>query len=353
MLAKIRATCEGLVNATTDLQTLERVAAVLKSTAITAKAEADLETLRRDGPSGGSRFWTQGAPLITTAILAATLAFQIVQHRENLVLQQQSAEDAQYRLALQSMEDPQMQTGQVAFPLFKSFFTMPRFRQQVREVAIGLLQGVVEIDMFESLFAPVKQYTDSTNFMDVAKLDAALWRSWTQFGDEIRAAKARQLVGHGANAPANSGPFGPPPPGGFPGDDSPSPERLDRMRRAKADELISCSTFLAGLLKERRTNGRVPSHIDLSEVDLGYRDLRNADLSNAVLNGMALDSADVTSADLGGDTLFKRSSWKYTKWWLAQRMDTSLVKYLISKYPPKDTRDSAYLSNVARLIKSP
>lgn len=338
-----------------DLNALQQTSTIWQSTAGAERTDAELRNVRKVARSEAVRFWISVlAPLISAAALVGTLIFQIHEFSENARLQREAAEDAQYRDALKTIQDPHTMNAEIGFPEFESFFDSPRYGKQVYQIAISLLPHTTEPGSFDSLFAVVASHTDWNNFSDVIGVSAGLlrsWRGWDRNVKKLEEAKRRMADSttahsHPVPSPTNSrgvpAPPIPPPPGQPFGSQQPSEpylhteqedlnlEQVRNIRSSVESELKKTSDFLAHFLKQHHVQA---AHLDFSGAYIASEDLAGVDLGAALLKDTDFDYDDVQGTNLGSVSLFEGSSWDSTAWWRAAQVNAPLLEYLKKYFP--------------------
>jgi hypothetical protein len=345
-----------------DLSALEKATAIWRSSAEAEKLELESSNLKRAGRSESVRFWVPVlASIITSAALVGTLLFQIRQFKENVRLQTEATEDTQYREMLKEIENPQMVHGAVGIPFLTTFLESPRYGGQARKVAINMLQGIAIYDSFRSLFDPIANKTDWSNYRDIVRLDGLIYEEWSHWdGDVDRMGKEEKELPKQAKSGASVSVGRSLPPGGAPVPFGPGRQlSLSQVRditEQKRRALVHCEDFLITFLKKDRPRGLI---LDLSgalPVYLGGEDLSGFDLRGAILTDVVFDRSKLEGANLSDVSQFDDSGWDSVAWWRAAAISPPLLAYLKknfqyssdAKYDPPATLED-YDKEVVRL----
>jgi hypothetical protein len=250
-------------------------------------------------------------PLLTTLILAGTLAFQFLSSQRtetarqaDLLRQDSLAEDSRF-LEVEKFAGTSEKLS-TATTLLKTF-TSDRYREKVQDQLSSLVFAKRNIEgEFDQSFSAV--YTPS---------------AWNDLRPIIQI--NRELV-------EDADPLGRK---GWPeGSSSFDSARLSPQEDEKYERLLREIGFtnqtIVILLKSRTG---VQSPPDLTDVGLGNADLSGCNLTGAVIQEANFSNAVLDNADLSGITQFERSVFASSPWWHARKVSPELLKYLLEYFP--------------------
>jgi uncharacterized protein YjbI with pentapeptide repeats len=315
------------------------------------KQEAEVSSIRRGARFESARLWLPiSVPMLSTLILAGTLAFQVRQFeattetqaasaRENRKFQEKTAEDAQWRDAIRTLADAKTQESTLAGVTFlRSFLRSPAYRTDARNLAFNYLLQAKNYKAFEPLFNTVKELPTWESFDDYIQLDRLVSDNYDAAFFALKNPMPNGSSKDGANRTA-------------------SRAAIEARRDELSKELELISSQIAIILRTPRSSS---APLDLSRVDLGG----GADLQNVSFRGANLHYsgwvANVTGADFSQISDFALSSWDNTAWWKSGQIDTPFVEYLVKKFPFKEgmnygiaTNAQDYKVSVERLLTKP
>ncbi|HVP56043.1 MAG TPA: pentapeptide repeat-containing protein [Candidatus Eisenbacteria bacterium] len=249
------------------------------------------------------------APVFTTFVLAGTLVLQSYQfsrserdkeaeaqqQREAAALQAKqqadAAEDASWADALKLLSGSEKVSP--AAVLLKRFSQSPRYSEEARRTALGLLSiKTTDPEAFQSLFGSVFEPVSWENLPQILEIDRQLYQ------------KIRPLLTR------------------F--------EKLNPSEKAQYEslnsELVFISNGLALLLKAPRPPAQV---LDFHSAALWSTDLQGADLSGADLTDGNFGSLNLRGANLSGITKFNGGpNFAWSAWWEASQVSPQLRDYL-------------------------
>jgi hypothetical protein len=319
LLARLRTAASALLADGTDPGSAQKAGEILKLAseierqgAESSKLGMEEEKLRIDAEqsaglrrSDNHKFYVSLlTPLLSTVVLAGTLALQTFQFtqserakRSDAQRQADALEDARWSEAVKALSASDRLSA--AATLLKTYFASPRYGTIARQTAFGLLvqpnSGEVFRDLFLAAYSPITW----DDLPTVLELDQLLV---SQFAPLFATA---------------------------------SKHKLTRDEQARYDELYADVSLIgnqiAPLLRSKRPPG---VQLDLRNVDLWSCDLSNADLSGANIDGLTLTTVVLKGADLSGVS-YRNLYWKGTAWWQSARMSPELVSYL-SRTAPYD-----------------
>jgi uncharacterized protein YjbI with pentapeptide repeats len=312
------------------------------------KQEAEVGSIRREARFETARLWLPiSVPMLSTLILAGTLAFQVRQFKittetqvasaqENRKFQEKTAEDAQWRDAIRTLSDAKTQESTLAGVTFLRFFLRsPTYRIPARELAFHYLLQAQNSEVFKAQFNAVMELPTWESFDDYVQLDRLV-------SDNYDAAffALENLIPNGSSKGVAKR--------------TESRAVIEARKDELQKEISLISSQIAIVLKTPRSSS---APLDFTRVDLfGGADLQNVSFKGANVH-YSNWTANVTGADFSQVTDFGSSSWTYTAWWRSDRMDSPFVKYLVANYPFKEdtnygvaTSAQEYKASVNRLL---
>jgi Pentapeptide repeats (8 copies) len=325
----------GLLKTAADIE--QQLANTLKLDADRKKVERDLidshHSLKKD-------MLVAATPLVTTAILAGTLVFQIYQareqakearsadaeKREELTRQAQQAEQVRFTDALKLI-----QTSEKISPaaMLLNTFTAEPQRSAARQMVLKLMVRAKSESDFEDLF--------SGNIEPITYADLPIL---IQLNRSITSRYMPLAIVNSTTHLIDTSSF-------------------DTQKKDDFDLLVSEIQFTSqkiGFLLERPRP--TTSELDLSNTSLSGIKIRGANLRNADISGISMTSVELDGSDLSDIKKFQNSYFYYTAWWRVSRIGKPLLTYLMehSPYQKGDPYPDAlsvtnddYLTNVTRL----
>lgn len=263
------------------------------------------------------------APLVTTLVLAGTLALQSYQFSrterdkaidaqrqreaalEEAKRQANAAEDANWSDALKLLTGSEKLSPAVV--LLKRFANSPRYSGEARLTAERLLLlKTDDSEAFTSLFGSVFVPPKWSSLSDIVDIDRQLFQRTNPLLDKVWDEKTRTL-NWSKTSPEDK-------------------KEYDNLN----NELDYISEQLAVLLKGKRP----PSQsLDFHAIALWDTDLQGADLSEADISGSNFANLNLKGANLSGITSFENLVFVGSGWWECSKISPQLCAYLEEKYP--------------------
>jgi hypothetical protein len=320
----------GLNLSPEDLNQLEKASAVAQSSAQIDKLHAEAQKLEvekanllRGVRSEHIRFWIPIiAPFISAIAVIATLLFQMHQFNENSRLTRQTDEGVQFRAAIQSAHLPAGLDAYASQAILTSFLNSETYGAQARAVAISMMAGIGSREGFRNLFYSVFPTITYSNVPELARLS----RMVNELLSVVVTDKKRAEEGL-ANAKKSTS---------LPGASvlavRSAQEQVDHLQsttEAMQDQAAMIAKSIATALRQK------PSDIqaDLSDILFWNADLSGISFGKASLKRADVQNCDVTNADLSEVSDFADSTWSYTAWWRAAKLNPALAQYLKANFP--------------------
>jgi hypothetical protein len=309
----------------------------------TAKLDADRKKVEQDLSSSKAQWkelLTAIIPLATTAILAGTLVFQIIQnHQSNLEKRAEEARQDQQREETRFTDALKMiQTSENISPaatLLNTFTREPQ-KTEARQMAMKLLLRSQSMDDFRDIFSATIEPVGPADLPILEQLDRQFYKRYSTFPSSYISATQTN--------------------------DWSKLDKLSLQERSTLnffyDALVLLSQKITLVLQRPGENG---SEIDLSDVAITNSDIRGANLTKADLSNAVFTSVRMDGCDLGSVTKFQDAQFFWTAWWHASRISQPLLQYLEKTWPyhqgseyPGPTTETAesYKQNVTRLESS-
>jgi hypothetical protein len=275
-----------------------------------AKLNAEAENLARTAKADARRFQlTVLAPLITAIAVAAGLGVQVYQVDRNTKLQRDLNESVQFKdaIAMASSKDPlQSIAGSV---LVKRMTHLEGYKNEGREIAIGVLSQPPAMDSFNLFFPTVRQSTDWKNYRDVVAVSQRLSEA---YGIELDVLQALGEKNKNSKAP-----------------EDPQKTAHEKLK----DDISKQQDMVADLLAELIRNRPASFELDYTGAKIW-----NADLSKVSFRGLILENATigfsiVDDADFAGVRDTDHINWQGTAWWRAKNIPPKMLAHLIADFP--------------------
>jgi hypothetical protein len=253
------------------------------------------------------------APVLTTAILAGTLIFQVIQNNhaeterrdaetkrsEDAARQNSAAEQARFTEALNSIQTSEHIS--TAATRLNSFTQEPQ-KTQARQMGLKLLDRANSFEDFQDLFSSLINPGNPAEFPALTQLNRSVW---AKLGPLQNKAYGK---GHYEKPRNEEG------------------KRYDLL----VSELHFVSDRMVPLIRAARSGG---AGLDLSATAILDADLRGADLRNANISGVNLSYVNLDGSDMGDITSFQGAEFYVTPWWHAARISKPLLEYLKKSWP--------------------
>jgi hypothetical protein len=295
-----------------------------------------------------------------------TLAFQAWQFKQTIdvqrktvelqlqtvQLQARQAEDTQWREVTKAIaQGPTVVNGITAIALLKPFLAGGSHINEARALALLLLGGISQRDVFEDLFDAVNLRPGAgallaseraSSIRDAVKISRLLRKNYEQANRDTRNVNVR-----GGGQPDTESPT-------LPNEKGEEVSNPYYVREQLDEEIGVVSNFVASQLREFGSN--VPE-MDFSGAALWDCDLHDTHLGKASLNNARIINVGVEGADLSLISEANGSDWSSTPWWRAKRISENLLDLLTKSFPFKSTADcpgnkptmAEYAADVKRL----
>lgn len=284
-------------------ETEKAIAETRKLAAEEKKLAYDLEQApNRDKSEQRKAFISLLTPIITTAVLAATLIAQTYQFTQSEKNKRDAAEDAQWSDGIKALSQSEKlsQPAVILSPFLKS----KRYRDLARQAAQQLLMQTEDYLVFKDLFKSAFEPIDWNNLPTILEINRSVWSKLN----------AMLVLTWDSKAATN---------------DLTKLTKEDRERYEHFWKVIQfLGTSVAPLLQAPRPQGQ--------SLDLRFAsfegDWKGANLSRANLAYSGLYRVNLQGANLSEITQFEGSSFYQTAWWEAARISTPLLDYLVQHW---------------------
>lgn len=284
-----------------DLGTLEKAAAIWKTTIEAEKCELDIADSASKKRSERVRFWIPIlVPLISSVALIATLIFQVIQFRENARMMADTAEDTSWREVLNRAKETKGPNAIFSMTLIKGFLDSYRYGNAAWEISISMLGHMGDPDAFGVLFPELMSRTGWKDLNDIIRIGASLNRFYCAI-------------------PVNAV-----------GDDRIKKDSLSQNMDVVGNAVVKF------LKDNQQSKKNTSTPVDFSGFQFGTKDLSNLDFSGFILGGTAFYRCTVAGAVFSDVGDFEGSDWAETAWWRAKKIDKRLLDYLEREFPYKE-----------------
>ena len=303
---------------------LKLVAETENQRAQTKKIEDDLQdSIRHKKIRDTKDFIALLAPVLTTIVLAGTLALQSFQFsrtekdKDIEAQRQRDAALAQAKREAQATEDASwadalrlLQSSEHLSPaavLLKRFSRSARYAEEAKRTAVQLLeQNITAPSDFENLFGSVFEPATWENLPQIADIDRHLYQKINPILSTLWTFKSNSW--HEEKL-------------------TPSNQNLYNCLK---EELSYISAVMAILLKTPRPPSQA---LDFHSIALWNTDLKGVDLRGADISEASLSFLNVKGADLSGITKFGGNSIEHVAWWEASKIGPEFGSYLRTHFP--------------------
>lgn len=299
---------------------MERIASLLHSAAETRKLDAEARKLeleaaniRRAERDEKTKFWVPtSAPLITALAVAAGLWIQVDQVNKNSRQQRASNDAAQFSEAVKMAGSDNVLQSIAGATLIDRFLQSDDYKDQARQVEIGVLSTSRHSDTFKLFFARVSGSVSWDNYRDIVQISQGISEIWLANYNRLLDLRSMKKVDPGIAKEI---------------------KRLDNENDQVLREITQTTAALVQLLRSGHVAGIKP---DLTGVMLSNADLSSVDLTGAIVTGTQFANCVLTDTTLAGVEQFKGSDWAGTAWWRAKTIDPKLLDFLEKswKYSP-------------------
>lgn len=286
-------------------QAFKAIAEVEQSRAEARKLALEESKLRYDLDHGPQRDRSERTkayisllvPILTTAILAATLILQGYQFTQSEKHKQEATEDAQWNDAIKTISASIKLAPSAA--ILSPFLKSERYGDRARAKADDLMKGSDDPQLFADLFRSVYQPLEWKNLPAVLGLDQTLKQSVYQLAPKQE---------HG--------------------------DTLTGIEQSKLDYSLGAikeiGAAIAPVLRNPRPNNATLSLREAYFIDC---DWRQVSLVGANLDNAWFIRVNLEGADLGGITEFTGAHFDLTAWWDAYRIAPDLLEHLLKENP--------------------
>jgi hypothetical protein len=302
---------------------LEKIASLLHSAAETKKIEAegrrlDLEAanIRRAERDEKTKFWVPAsAPLITALAVAAGLWIQVYQVNRNSALQRASNDAAQFSEAVKMAGSDNILQSVAGATLIDNFLKSDDYKDQARQVELGVLSTSRHSDTFKLFFARISGNVSWDNYQDIVHITQSISEIWLSNYYRLSELSSNKKPDSSATKEIR---------------------RLENENDQVLKEITLANATLVQLLQSGHDTGITP---DLTGILFSNSDLSGVDLTGAVITGTQFENCILSGAMLAGIEKFRGSDWSGTAWWRANKIDSKLLRFLEDKsqYSPDHT----------------
>jgi hypothetical protein len=288
---------------------------------------------------------TTAGPLLTTAVLAGTLVFQIYQaqqtarethradeeKRQEVVRLAQAAEQARFTDALKLI-----QTSERIWPaatLLNTFTQEPQ-RTEARRMAVNLLLRVDSMEEFRDLFSSVFEPIAPADLPTILDLNRDVASKYTPLGLIAYAKGSRE-------------------------DTAKMDQTTKRLYEQLGDELAFLTQKATAILQDPKAD---VGDLDLRSTMIYQADMRGVNFRHANLTSASFNQVNLDGCDLGEVTEFQFSIFRYSPWWHAARISKPMLDYLeetapyseetFGRWSPNPVSATDYATNLQRLKSS-
>jgi hypothetical protein len=297
----------------TDEARLLRTVEALRAAEEARKLTLEADNLRRTSRSENARFYVSVlAPLISAAVLAGTLIFQISDSRTEA----RANADAELSKSVAALGHPDPLQSTLAASQLQFLYGSEDYRNKARQMAIGLMRMVVRPELADSVFTPLLRDTRWPEINEVLSINRALLDKHNYVSDQLDGEDAAEAEM---------------------ADPRRRPAGRSRLTEEDLDALYGQLRFVGGELSaylRGTVAGPRPTDVelDLSGTAWFNVDLTGADLHGANLENAWLSSVDLEQADLSKIERVTGSFWYgKTSWWRARAISPALLAYLEEK----------------------
>lgn len=299
---------------------LKCVSEIENQRAETRKMEDEVQNLEKHKKINDIKeFIALLGPLITTFVLAGTLALQSYQfsrtERDKAAEAQRqadAAEDVSWGDGIKLLTSSSPLSP--AAVLLKRFAKSPRYAEQARLIAVDLLLKTSDPSLFKSLFGSAFVPVEWESLPQVIETDRQLYQ------------KANPLLVKAWDFETKTQHI----------------ERLTQDEKRQLDYLNLELDYICGTVAILLKSQRAPSQaLDFHSTALWDTDLQGADLSGADITGCNLQSLNLKGANLGSITRFEGSVFAGSAWWEASQVSRPLRAYLEKNFPNDPARTYA------------
>ncbi|HYM79416.1 MAG TPA: hypothetical protein VE377_25800 [Candidatus Dormibacteraeota bacterium] len=292
---------------------------------------------------------SSAVPILALVVTALTVILQTRQFHQTLTQQgnqfveterQQAMahEDTEWREALKAVSFTDRRSSLVGAFAMQGFFNSPRYGNQARGIAGGLLANTANVSSFDEILTNMRDKTDASNLTHMTALAQML-------GFAQRAKYHTQGASSDATAPFL-----------IPDVDEidPNPQDFEhnptQQIKVAAWEIDTVSQFLRQLWRDPKKNlspqGYVLTatvlengdfdNLDFSGSHLDFGILFNATFLNAhfdhaTMKDLFVRHVNLEGVDFSGVTVVEGSRWEDTNWWRAKCVPGKMLDYLVQQ----------------------
>ncbi|MGA1987272.1 MAG: pentapeptide repeat-containing protein [Candidatus Sulfotelmatobacter sp.] len=292
---------------------------------------------------------SSAVPILALVVTALTVILQTRQFRQTLTQQveqfgrterqqAEAHEDTEWREALKDVSFKDPRSSLVGAFAMQGFFNNPRYRDQAREIASGLLANTINVSSFDEILTNMRDKTDGSNLAHMTSLAQML-------GFAQRAKHRMKGAASVTTAPFLTKDVD---------EIDPNPKdfehNADQQLKVAAWEIDSVSQFLRQLWRDPN-KGLSPQHYVLTGTVLENGDFDNLDFSgshldfgilynatfrnvhfkDATLKDLFVRHVNLEGADFSGVSEVTGSRWEDTNWWRAKCVPPAMLEYLVQQ----------------------
>lgn len=328
-------------------------AATIELRSKSAETLKNISEARNSAATTKFRRWSDlsssAVPILALLVTALTVILQTRQFHQTLTQQvdqfgrterqqAEAHENSEWREALKAVSFTDRRSSLVGAFAMQGFFDSPRYGNQAREIAAGLLANTANVSSFDEILTNMRDKTDESNLTHITALAQMLGfaeRAKYRMTGAASDATAPFLIEDVDEIDPN------------PEDFEHSPDQQLKVAAWKIDSTSQClrqlwrdqkkklsprGSVLTGAVLE---NGAF-DNLDFSGSHLDFGTFYNATFRNARFNAATLKDlfvrhVNMEGADFAGVSVVSGSRWEDTNWWSAKCVPPKMLDYLVEQ----------------------